>query len=178
MSAPESGEWPWPGVHVYVEDLDGWLDVVGDVNHITFTEHAPGQVTNQYAAQGLTIDVFQNVWHHGSSIYQDGHGIHSLGTAGGTSYDFDAPRQALAYLSPGSLIIDFYLDGVEQGSIVSFAGDFLGLVTDFEFDSVRIIGGARSIDDLWIPVVPGPGACVLGVVPLLMGGRRRRSRRG
>jgi len=179
ISGPEAGEWPWPGVSVFVEDLDGWLGVVGEVNHITFTEHGPGQVTDQYAAQGLTIDPTQNVWHSQSSTYHDGWGISSAGPFGVTFYDFDAPRQALAYLSPGSLLIDFYLDGVEQGSIVSFAGDFLGLVTDFEFDSIGIIGSARPIDDLWIPVVPGPGALALGGLPLLLpgfgrGGRRRR----
>jgi len=165
--------------------IEEWQNDVEEFTTIDFTQYPPETViTNQYSNLGITFTEGDEIITAGD-VFMDGSGLRDF-DSGLPEPDniwmaFDESITAIAVDFPGIMQFELFQNG--ESVFVSDpydddAGGFLGLVSDFSFDEVRIWNpmGSTHIDNLhFAPPIPAPGALGLFAFgSIVLKPRRRR----
>jgi hypothetical protein len=158
-----------------------WQSAAGSVTSITFQEFPVGTVvTNQYNYLGIQFTPGQVAESNEFTMYIND----NVGLTNGVpiSFNFDQPRQSVAFDYPGSLQIKLFSNGllIYNSDIFGVGGPglFAGIVSTQSFDAVtfsRGFGPSADVDDLHFGApVPAPSSALLLLGFAALGRRRGR----
>ena len=162
----------------FFTDQDAWSQAIGgDFTTITFADI--GQIVfldEQYAHLGIHFPEPNDFVDDSSAFLNDLWGANGFDATITVDFDVDVNWVGIHY--PGDADFHLYRDGqlIGQVNLTPSGFAFGGVVSTEPFDRAVFFDplGDVAIDDLHIPVIPGPGSAVVLVGAVLFGASRRR----
>ncbi len=163
-----------PADVAYYPDFDDWSDAVsGEFHTITFAEFGMSLfLYDQYQEYGILFPEPNDNIQMGGSL----DGWIASGFDQTITVDFAQDVNYVSVHYPGAMGIQLFDHGTMfYQQVFSVSWDYVGLISDQSFDRAVFWGlGVANIDDLHIPLIPGPPALApLALAGCLMGPRRR-----